>query len=134
MEKFHLALLVFCATIYIANSFQCYKCSGKVDEGYTNDECQKEDKKENCTEACLKVWGENTDGKEIVMKACVPKAACGSEGEYKKLCEDEAKLKEAGLKNCDALCCEEDLCNSAFTFSTNILVMMFAALCGVMLF
>ena len=86
-----------------------------------------------------------TDGKKFELRDCAPKSLC--EGELKQFCTDKAKMKESKIKECEVRCCQSDLCNSAFSTSADIansafstsadmmmmVMMMFAALCGVML-
>jgi len=79
----------------------------------------------------VRLWGEKTDGKKFELRDCVPKPDC--EG-MKKGCSDEEIKKKGKIKECEARCCQSDLCNGAFFTSANVvMMMMFAALSGVML-
>ena len=81
---------------------------------------------------CVRLWGEKTDGKKSDYRDCVPKSIC--EGTMKKDCSDKKLMEENKIKECEARCCQSDLCNSAFFTSANVvMMMMFAALSGVML-
>ena len=84
--------------------------------------------------SCVRSWGKMTDGKKFELRDCASKSLC--EGELKQSCTDKAKMKELKVKECEVRCCQSDLCNSAFNTSADMMtiMMMFAALCGVMLF
>lgn len=137
-----MALLVFCAAICTANSFKCYKCrpAEADDEQYTKEQCEKNQKEVECNStlgmvSCFRSWGKMTDGKKFELRDCAPKSLC--EGVLKQFCTDKAKMKESKIKECEVRCCQSDLCNSAFSTSANMMMMvmmMFASLCGVMLF
>jgi len=144
MEKLYLALIIFCAAICLASSLKCYECSGQGDGEYRKEQCEKDQKEVWCnsTQAmprvCARLWGEKTDGKKAEYRDCVLKSICE---DVKKDCSDEEKEYELKVKECEARCCQSDLCNSAFSTyaseditSANMMMMMFAALCGVLLF
>jgi len=144
MEKLYLALLIFCKAICLASSFKCYECSGQGDGEYAKEQCEKDQKEVWCnsTQAmprvCIRWWGKKTDGKKLEYRDCVHKSVCE---DVKKDCSDEEKEKELKVKECEARCCQLDLCNSAFSTyarediaTANMMMMMFAALCGVLLF
>ena len=123
--------------IFTASSFKCYQCSAPHDGEYTKEQCEKDQKEVECnsTEAmpmvCVRLWGEKTDDKKHEYRDCVLKSVC--EGKMKKYCSDKKLMEEMKIKECEARCCQSDLCNSAFSTSANMIMMMFAALCGVML-
>lgn len=118
----------------------CYQCSPKNEkEDYTTDQCEKDQKKVNCTGddyTCFKLHGENTDGVVDESRGCLPKSDCE---EMKKVCADDDKKKKLKIKECEAACCVSDgdtPCNRGFTVSSNMkmMIMVIAVLCSLKLF
>lgn len=122
-----------------AYSFKCYLCGPiRVDQDYSADQCEKDQKMENCTgedKTCFKFHKETTDGIVQEIRGCVEKSFCDA---FKESCSDDEKLKKAKIKECQAACCDstgDTPCNSACTFSSGVMMMMMvAALCSLKLF
>ena len=122
-----------------ACSFVCYDCGpSKVDQDYSADQCEKDQKKDNCTgedNTCFKFHKENTDGIVQELRGCMSKSKCDK---AKEVCSDDEKMKEDKIKKCQAACCVstgDTPCNSATTASSSVMIMMIiAALCSLKLF
>ena len=122
-----------------AYSFECYLCGPmRVDQDYSADQCEKDQKKENCTgedNTCFKFHKETTDGLVQETRGCMEKSECDK---AKEICSENEKMKEGKLKECQAACCVstgDTPCNSASTFSSSVIIMMMvAALCSLKLF
>ena len=117
---------------FTAHSFLCYKCEER--ENYTKEQCEKNQKTLECPAhlkvTCFKQHVVKNDGTELEFRGCELKSACETR---KKNCEDEAKMKEMGRKECGAACCITDgdtPCNSGVTVPVNmIMVMVVTAAC-----
>ena len=113
-----------------AYSFKCYTC---IDE--SSDNCNKNQTSVTCTgndKTCIKADGELESGKTLEMRGCLDTKDCD---ESKKKCEDgTATFGDAGdkFKECRVVCCvpsdDETPCNSAFTVTSNMVIMMLAIL------
>ena len=123
-----------------AYSFKCYFCGPiRVDQDYSADQCEKDQRIENCTGedyTCFKFHKETTDGIVQETRACVEKSFCDG---TKKGCSDDEKMKEAKINKCQAACCVstgDTPCNSATTVESSsvVIMMMVAALCILKLF
>ncbi|KAL9968366.1 hypothetical protein ACROYT_G026728 [Oculina patagonica] len=137
MKNLSIAILVFCTFICAAYSFKCYKCEGSGDE-YTKEQCEKSQTKIDCpaSSTCFKMHGTTTADKEKEARGCMLKQECEN---WKTICKDgtAAQKKGMGLKECEAACCVSDgdtPCNSGFTVSVNMMMIMFAVLCSLKLF
>ena len=129
-----------CCDLFPANSFQCYKCGPKnVDESYTTDQCEKDQKKVDCNSTagmlCMKGHSTKDDGIEFETRSCTYKVACEN---GKKMCGNAEEREKQKIKECQVACCETDLCNGAFITSGNMAMMMtmmmIAAMCSLVLF
>jgi len=103
------------------------------DEDYTEDQCEKDQKKENCTvddSTCFKYHLENTDGIVQERRGCTTKSSCD---EAKETCSDKDKKEEARIKECQVACCVSTVdtpCNSASIASSSLMFMMIVAALG----
>lgn len=111
-----------------AHSFMCYQCSPtKEGEDYSTDQCEKDQKKVNCTgddKTCFKIHGETTKGIVTESRGCIDKSFCEA---LKKTCSDDDLKKKDKIKECEAACCistGDTPCNSASTASTSVMMMM----------
>ncbi|KAL9968365.1 hypothetical protein ACROYT_G026727 [Oculina patagonica] len=141
MKILAVAILVFCTFICAAFSFKCYQCpTTAIPDGkaYSTDQCEKDQKTMDCpaNNTCFKSHGTTTDDIEREARGCMLKQECEV---LKNLCEkgtDEQK-KALKIKECVAACCVSDgdtPCNSGFTVSINMMMIMFAVLCSLKLF
>ena len=81
---------------------------------------------------CMKEHSTNTDDKEFETRSCTMKLVCEA---AKKVCEGSKEEKEkVKIKECQVVCCETDLCNSAFITSGSIAMMMIAAMFSLVFF
>ncbi|KAL9968362.1 hypothetical protein ACROYT_G026723 [Oculina patagonica] len=139
MKNLAIAILVFCAFICAAYSFKCYTCDGAdQDADYSTDQCEKDQKTMDCqgNYTCFKFHGTTTDDKERESRGCSTKEFC--EG-FMKTCKEgtDEQKKAAKIKECEAACCVSDgdtPCNSGFTVSVDMIMIIFAVLCSLKLF
>lgn len=125
--------------LHAACSFMCYQCGPKKDgEEYTTEQCEKDQKKVNCTgddNTCIKFHGKRTNSTVFEKRECIiNKSDCEL---IKKDCADDDKKKVAEMKECEVACCVSDgdtPCNSGFTVSAKMIMMMCAVLCSLKMF
>jgi len=105
----------------------------KVDQEYTADQCEKDQRKDNCTgddNTCFKFHKETTDGIVQERRGCRSKSDCDK---MKEACSDKDKMKEGKIKECQAACCVstgDTPCNSASIASSSLVFMMMIAALG----
>ena len=73
---------------------------------------------------------------EREARGCITKDMCEN---YEKICKEgtDDEKKGMGIKECEAACCVSDgdtNCNSGFTVSINMVMVMLAVLCSLKIF
>ena len=76
------------------------------------------------------------DGAEREARGCSPKEFCEN---FEKICKEgtDEQKKAMNVKECEAACCVSDgdtPCNSGFTVSINMVMVMLAVLCSLNIF
>lgn len=107
---------------YSAFGLKCYGCRSTK----SMDDCRAKQKEVNCSSSNKHCVTESFEYKIIIdiktyTKGCQYKSYCDSEF-GKKICE------QANGKNCEATCCEGDLCNTSLVPAASILLMVSCAL------
>ena len=131
--------ILFYFTLFFttAHSFKCYQCGPKTPgTEYKPEQCEKDQKEVECSSnfTCIKMHGKTEEDKEVETRGCYQKTMCDT---MKKLCADAELKKAQKIKECEVACCVSDgdkPCNSGFTVSAYMIMIMFAVLCGFKLF
>ncbi|KAL9985430.1 hypothetical protein ACROYT_G007839 [Oculina patagonica] len=122
-----LTLFAFMAVIATGYSLKCYSCIPKEEGDCETDKLDKDKDTMTCPDGmdkCMRTWGKDKDGKEMVANSCSNQATCDT-------AEEACKEPEEG--ECKVGCCDSDECNASSTVSFSVILMAACSVFGLAL-